>query len=684
MSYYNFKKITVVPTAHDFTDVVLSKTQRKTPTVVHRHFKIGRIRAFYMRKIKFTQTNFTEKLTQILTEFPKLEEVHPFYADLMNVLYDRDHYKLALGQINTARHLVDNVARDYVRLMKYGDSLYRCKQLKRAALGRMATIMKRQNQSLTYLEQVRQHLSRLPSIDPHTRTVIVCGFPNVGKSSFINTITNADVEVQPYAFTTKSLYVGHTDYKYLRWQVIDTPGILDHPLEERNTIEMQAVTALAHLRAAVLYVIDPSEQCGHTLEAQKSLFDNIRPLFANKPLMVVANKTDVWKDALAPEKMAIVNDFETAMDGEKIKEMSTKDDPDSVQKVKTDACEILLQHRVEQKFKTKKADGILNRIHVAEPTARDKKARPAFIPAKVLEIRERKKAGMDVDEEATDDEEDAEEDFEMNGTGASIITSKLKKKLKTERDIELALGDDYVLDLQKNYDIPEDEKYDVIPEVWNGKNVADYVDPDIMAKLEELEKEEELREQSGVYESEESESETEEMKEIREMASKIRVKKKIMKIDQKIDGTKKATLPRTSVAAKRTRSVSRLKNEFTELGVDMTETDGANFTKTDQRGRSKSRVAAKRAKMDVDGEEAAAVENKKQQRGRSNSRVTPRDKSGVRDPEQQKKIKKMEKKVQKKAFGNLGKGGESDRHIAVKKPRHLFAGKRGMGKTDRR
>ena len=47
------------------------------------------------------------------------------------------------------------------------------------------------------------------------------------------------MEVQPYAFTTKSLYVGHTDYKYLRWQVIDTPGILDRPLEERNTIEMQ-------------------------------------------------------------------------------------------------------------------------------------------------------------------------------------------------------------------------------------------------------------------------------------------------------------------------------------------------------------------------------------------------------------------------------------------------------------
>lgn len=154
--------------------------------------------------------------------------------------------------------------------MKYGDSLYRCKQLKRAALGRMATIMKRQAANLTYLEQVRQHLARLPSIDPYTRTIIICGFPNVGKSSFINKITRADVEVQPYAFTTKSLYVGHTDYKYLRWQVIDTPGILDHALEERNVIEMQAVTALAHLRACVLYFMDLSEQCGHTLDEQVS------------------------------------------------------------------------------------------------------------------------------------------------------------------------------------------------------------------------------------------------------------------------------------------------------------------------------------------------------------------------------------------------------------------------------
>lgn len=60
-----------------------------------------------MRKVKFTQQSFHDKLKQILDDFPKIEEIHPFFADLLNILYDRDHYKLALGQLNTAKNLID-------------------------------------------------------------------------------------------------------------------------------------------------------------------------------------------------------------------------------------------------------------------------------------------------------------------------------------------------------------------------------------------------------------------------------------------------------------------------------------------------------------------------------------------------------------------------------------------------
>lgn len=109
----------------DLIDIVLSKTQRKTPTEIHRQYPITRIREFYLRKVRFAQTCFEEKFNRILQEFPRIDDVHPFYSDLLNVLYDRDHYKIALSQVNLAKTLIDHVARDYSRLLKYADSLYR-------------------------------------------------------------------------------------------------------------------------------------------------------------------------------------------------------------------------------------------------------------------------------------------------------------------------------------------------------------------------------------------------------------------------------------------------------------------------------------------------------------------------------------------------------------------------------
>lgn len=93
--------------------------------------------------------------------------------------------------------------------------------------------------------------------------------------------------------------------------MIDTPGILDQPLEQRNTIEMQAVTALAHLKASVLYIMDISEQCDHSIDEQINLFESIRPLFANKPVFIGLNKVDILRrNDLAPEKAEYLNKLE--------------------------------------------------------------------------------------------------------------------------------------------------------------------------------------------------------------------------------------------------------------------------------------------------------------------------------------------------------------------------------------
>lgn len=52
-------------------------------------------------------------------------------------------------------------------------------------------------------------------------------------------------------------------------------------------------------------------------------------------------------------------------------------------------------------------------------------------------------------------------------------------KRRLEKELEEELGDDYILDLKKNYDVPDDYKYDIIPEFWEGHNIADFIDPEL-------------------------------------------------------------------------------------------------------------------------------------------------------------------------------------------------------------
>ncbi|GMR63159.1 hypothetical protein PMAYCL1PPCAC_33354 [Pristionchus mayeri] len=429
---------------------------------------------------------------------------------------------------------------------------------------------------------------------------------------------------------------------------------------------MQAVTALAHLKAAILYVMDISEQCDKTLAEQIHLFESIRPLFANKPVIVALNKTDIVTRAeLSPEKQQMLTDLEK--DGIPLLEMSTVSKTGVVE-IRDRACDDLLAQRVETKLQAKKTTisdgGVLSRVFVAYPEKRDEVVRAPFIPDAVLHKRVKGASGAPADKIARGlgNMGKAPTKFNRMEEDDSVAEMRDENTRRLERELELELDDDYILDLKKNYLLKnEDEKYDVIPEIWNGHNIADFVDEQVQAKMAALMQEEENLIAAGEYDQD-LESEDEELAENARLIAEKEEELRFMAREKKTLNGKRTS---RSVTRKRDRTMGKLEEQLGELGVD---------------------INAKRMKhlQEMAGKEHTV---KKIRVGKSRSltanRAESRDKLGIRDERTRSKSRVMAKRAQKPANQESRKG-EGDRRFMDLKPKHLFSGKRGNGKTDRR
>ena len=180
--------------------------------------------------------------------------------------------------------------------------------------------------------------------------------------------------------------------------------------------------------------------------------------------------------------------------------------------VRNHSCDKLLAARVEQKLKGTKIQSVINKLHLAQPVARDERERPAFIPPAALE-----KKKFDLNDP---NRPKLAKEIEAEQGGAGVFNVDLKCMLyRFPFFLTLTLV---------NYQLKNEEwKYDKIPEIMDGKNVADFIDPEIMEKLEALEREEERLIAEGFYESD-HEMEDDETTAINDAAAALKSKKDII------------------------------------------------------------------------------------------------------------------------------------------------------------
>lgn len=281
-----FEKIHTVPTSDELVD----KAFRRATRAMSGKTITGRETALKANEsMILTAANIlTDNLSNAVRRFPSFDRVQPFYYELADILVGVDEMRKALGRIEWASAKIHDVARDHVGKMRRSKDPI---MIRKQAFGRMGSIMKSIDKELLLLNEARNKLRKLPAVHDEP-TIVVAGYPNIGKSSFVSKATGATPEIAPYPFTTKGVSIGHFMIGNDRYQVMDTPGLLDRPMSERNEIELQAISALKHLKAVVLFIIDPTETCGYEIRDQENMLKEVRQQFL-LPILVVANKSDL-------------------------------------------------------------------------------------------------------------------------------------------------------------------------------------------------------------------------------------------------------------------------------------------------------------------------------------------------------------------------------------------------------
>jgi nucleolar GTP-binding protein len=231
---------------------------------------------------------FSDNLHNATKGWPSMDKIGPFYREIADILAGVDKIKMSLASLEWAADKSKEISRKYVGMIRKNEDPIK---VRKQAFARMASIVHDVDRDLRFLNDARNRLRDLPDIKDEP-TIVVAGYPNVGKSSFVARVSSAKPEIALYPFTTKGVLIGHFTLKKHRFQVIDTPGLLDRPLEERNEIELQAISALRYVGDVLLFIVDPSEECGFTMAEQEQLLAEVRQT-VNVPVLVVANKIDV-------------------------------------------------------------------------------------------------------------------------------------------------------------------------------------------------------------------------------------------------------------------------------------------------------------------------------------------------------------------------------------------------------
>lgn len=318
MSAVEWRRIPTVLRVDELIDKAFLRAS-KQPGLVDDPDKYHRVRKQMVRMIQSAADTLSTTLRSWIERWPSLDRLSSFDVALIDAAVGCDLYRQNLGGLQWAADRIDNFCRKGQRLIARQRRIEDFHETRREVYGRCVSVLEQVADQIHWLGEARDVMRTFPMIDASEPCIVVAGAPNVGKSALIAALSTGEPEVAAYPFTTRRLHVGHFTHRRQVHQLVDTPGLLDRPMEQRNDIELQAIAALSHVGDIVLFLIDATENSESSLKSQLSLKSEIEGLLEDTPMITVIGKADLLG----------LDDWQVAFDASTAIQLATQVEADS-------------------------------------------------------------------------------------------------------------------------------------------------------------------------------------------------------------------------------------------------------------------------------------------------------------------------------------------------------------------
>ena len=194
----NFQNLTKVENPDFYIDIAFGRAQRKAKQIRLSKLQGTRLeksRYIETRKIEIIKDTLVIHFSNIVRSFPSIDQLPEFYIELIKCTLDYANLKKSLGGVNWSQKRVEEFFKIYSSKINKCKDMQKVNQFRREYYGRISSFVKQIKDELAFLEESRKIMKAYPTIKTSIPTIVIAGFPNIGKTTLLYKLTGSKPEI---------------------------------------------------------------------------------------------------------------------------------------------------------------------------------------------------------------------------------------------------------------------------------------------------------------------------------------------------------------------------------------------------------------------------------------------------------------------------------------------------------